>query len=233
MKKIYTLFSFFIVLLSNSLNAQVVINEVYGGGGNSGSTYKNDFIELYNNSGSSVSLAGWSVQYASATGSTWNVTALSGSIPANGYYLIQQAAGSGGTTNLPTPDATGTAAMAATAGKVALVNNTTALTGSCPTGIQIIDFVGFGATANCFEGTAATPAPSNTNSVQRITLGADNNQNGTDFSAGAASPTNSSGGAADVTPPTISSLFPADDGTGVATSFTSIITFTEPSIKGT
>ena len=44
----------------------LVISQVYGGGGNSGATLKNDFIELFNPGGASVSLAGWSVQYASA-----------------------------------------------------------------------------------------------------------------------------------------------------------------------
>ena len=53
----------------------LVISQVYGGGGNAGSVYKNDFIELHNRGASSVSLAGWSVQYASsATGTTWAVT---------------------------------------------------------------------------------------------------------------------------------------------------------------
>ncbi len=37
------------------------------------------------------------------------------------YYLVQEAAGAGGTVNLPTPDAIGTIAMSGTAGKVALV----------------------------------------------------------------------------------------------------------------
>jgi hypothetical protein len=46
--------------------------------------------------------------------------------------------------------------MSATAGKVALVNNQTTLTGTgCPFGAAVIDFVGFGSTANCFEGTGA------------------------------------------------------------------------------
>ena len=83
----------------------LVISQVYGGGGNSGATLKNDFIELFNPGGASVSLAGWSVQYASAAGTTWQVTALSGSIPPGGYYLVQEAQGTGGTTALPTPDA--------------------------------------------------------------------------------------------------------------------------------
>ena len=95
-------------LLDND-NPPIVINEVYGGGGNSGALYKNDFIELYNNSNGGYDLTGWSVQYSSATGTgAWVVTDLTGTIPAHGYYLVQQAAGTGGTANLPTPDATGT-----------------------------------------------------------------------------------------------------------------------------
>ena len=53
-----------------------------------------------------------------------------------------------------------TLAMSATAGKVALLNVTTALSGACPTGAQIIDFVGFGTTASCNEGGTNAPAPS-------------------------------------------------------------------------
>lgn len=196
MRKIYLSF-LTVIVLSLASTSQVVINEVYGGGGNAGSTYKNDFIELYNNGSSPVSLAGWSVQYGAATGTTWQVTNLSGTIQAHGYYLVQEAAGAGGTTNLPTPDATGTINMSATAGKVALVNTTTALTGACPTGVTIIDFVGFGTTANCFEGSGPTPAPSNTTSVQRIfsnPTAQDTQNNSTDFTTGAASPTNSSAG---------------------------------------
>jgi predicted extracellular nuclease len=172
--------------------AAVVVSQVYGGGGNSGATYTHDFIELRNRTSAPVSLAGWSVQYASATGSTWQVTALSGSVPADGYYLIQQAAGAGGTTPLPTPDATGGIPMAATAGKVALVSTTTALSGTCPTGGAIVDFVGFGTTANCFEGSGPTPAPSNTTAVLRRDGGLlDTDDNATDFVTGAPLPRNS------------------------------------------
>lgn len=145
----------------------VVISEIYGGGGNTGAVYTNDFIELYNPTSVPVSVSGWSVQYAAATGTSWSKTDLTGTIPAKGFYLIQQAQGAGGTTALPTPDATGTLTLSGTAGKVALVNNNTALTGACPTGAQIVDFVGFGATANCYEGAANAPAPSNTTSIER------------------------------------------------------------------
>ena len=81
----------------------VVVSEVYGGGGNSGATFKNDFIELYNRTGSAIDLAGWSVQYASAAGTSWQTTALSGTIAPGGYYLVQEGAGAGGDLPLPGP----------------------------------------------------------------------------------------------------------------------------------
>src|SRR5436190_6177338 len=120
------------------LHAQVVISQVYGGGGNSGATFKNDFIELFNRGTTSVNLNGYSVQYAGDTSTTWSKTDLTNVTLAPGqYYLIQEAQGAGGTTNLPTPDATGTIAMATSAGKVALVSNTTLLSGSCPASSSI------------------------------------------------------------------------------------------------
>ncbi|HTQ30818.1 MAG TPA: DNRLRE domain-containing protein [Opitutaceae bacterium] len=176
-------------------SSTIVVSQVYGGGGNSGSTLKNDFIELHNISSSSVSIAGWSVQYASATGTSWQVTGLSGTIPAGGYYLVQEAAGSGGTQNLPTPDATGTINLSGTAGKVALVSSTTALSGQFASGAGagIVDFAGYGSTANGFEGAGPAPTPSNaTISVSRSNSGStDTDNNSTDFTAGTAAPRNS------------------------------------------
>ncbi len=186
--------SFALLFAASSVQAQVVISQVYGGGGNSGATLKNDFIELRNNGPTAVDLTGWSVQYASSTGTTWNGrTNLSGSIPAGGFYLIQQAQGAGGTVDLPTPDATGTIAMAGTAGKVALSRSTTALTGACPTAdANVVDFVGFGSAANCFEGSAPTGTLSNTTAALRGGDGSiDTNNNGADFAVGAPNPRNS------------------------------------------
>ncbi|MGB2869720.1 MAG: phospholipase D-like domain-containing protein [Bacteroidota bacterium] len=155
------------LLVGQTVN-HVVISEVYGGGGNSGATWKNDFIELYNPTSSPVNLAGWSVQYGSATGtSSWQVTNLTGSIAPHGYFLVQEAVGAGGTLNLPTPDNIGGLTMSGTAGKVALVSSTTALNGANPTDASVVDKVGYGSTANGYEGAGPTPAPSNTTSVER------------------------------------------------------------------
>lgn len=164
----------------------IVISQIYGGGGNSGATFKNDFIELFNPGGSAVSVAGWSVQYASAAGTSWQVTNLSGTIQPGAYYLVQESQGAGGTTALPTPDAIGTIAMSGTDGKVALVQATTALSGACPTGT--LDQVSYGS-GNC--GSAALVL-SNTTSDSRNDSGCAYTANPTnDFTKGAVNPRNS------------------------------------------
>lgn len=183
---------------SAGASAQVVISQIYGGGGNAGATYTHDFIEIFNAGSTPQDLTGWSVQYASATGSSWNVTAL-GTDPLNAilqpgkYYLIQQAQGAGGTTPLPTPDATGNAAMAGTAGKVVLARVTTAMSGTCPSGTNVVELVGFGTTANCPN---PTPAPSNTTAAIRKNAGCTNTFNpANDFETGAPTPRNTAAAA--------------------------------------
>ncbi len=175
-------------------DAQVVISQIYGGGGNSGAPFTNDFIELNNRGCTTVNMAGWSVQYASASGTSWTVTPLSGPavmIPPGGYFLVQEGSGGAVGSALPTADSTGTINMSATAGKVALVNSTTALTGACPGAVSIQDFIGYGA-ANCAEGSFLAPAPSNTTADIRKYDGCqDTNVNGGDFSTGTPIPRNS------------------------------------------
>ncbi len=171
-------------------STSIVISQVYGGGGNSGSTWKNDFIEIFNVSPATISLAGWSVQYASSTGTSWQVTALSGSIEPGQYYLVREAAGTGGTTNLPTPDVLGGISMSASTGKVALVSSTSALSGTCPTSASIVDLVGYGS-ANCFEGTGHTATLTSTTAALRNDNGCtDSGNNGVDFATGAPNPRN-------------------------------------------
>ena len=169
----------------------VVISQVYGGGGNAGATLKNDFIELFNRGASPVSLNGWSVQYASAAGTGWTPTNLTGvTLQPGHYYLVQEAPGAGGSVDLPAPDASGSIAMAAGAGKVALVTTTSALSGSCPSSGSIVDLVGYGA-ASCFEGGGPAPTLTNTTAALRAAGGCvDTNNNAADFAGGSPTPRN-------------------------------------------
>ncbi|GDY33316.1 lamin tail domain-containing protein [Gandjariella thermophila] len=181
---------------ASATSPDIVISQVYGGGGNSGAPYGNDFVELYNRGGGAVSLAGWTVQYASATGSSWQKTALSGSLAPGAHYLVQEAAGAGGGAALPTPDVTGSINLSAASGKVALVTNGTALTCAtgCATAAGVRDFVGYGSSASSAEG-SPTPNLSNTTAALRAGGGAtDTDDNAADFTVGAPNPHNSSGG---------------------------------------
>jgi len=76
-----------------ALSADVVISQVYGGGGNSGAPYKNDFVELYNRGASTVTMTNWSVQYQGSTLTTWAAVTINGTINAGQYFLIQLAGG--------------------------------------------------------------------------------------------------------------------------------------------
>lgn len=183
---------------ANPAGTGLVISEVYGGGGNSGATLKNDFIELYNPTSAPIAVDGWSVQWRSAGGTgAGAVTPLAGTVPAGGHYLVKQAAGTGGSVDLPTADATGTITMGGSSGQGWLASTTTALTppsgnvvgqdGTLPEGI--IDFVGVSATS--FEGTTA-PGISNSTSSARNVAGSDTDVNSADFASGVPTPANSS-----------------------------------------
>src|SRR5262245_32592033 len=51
-----------------AVSPTVIISQIYGGGGNAGAVYRSDFVEIFNRGSAPVSLTGWSIQYASATG---------------------------------------------------------------------------------------------------------------------------------------------------------------------
>jgi len=149
--------------IQNDDNANLVISQVYSGGGNTSAQFTHDFVEIFNRGASSISFAAtpYSVQYAGATASfgSSKVDLTSGTMAPGQYFLVQLSGGANGAP-LPTPDASGSIAMAATAGKVALVTGTAALTGSgCPLAATVADFVGYGTTANCFEAPVAHPRP--------------------------------------------------------------------------
>lgn len=174
---------------ASAASTTVLISEVYGGGGNSGAPFQNDFVELGSRASAPIDLSGWKVQYFSASGGSGGVTTLSGSIAAGKTFLIKQGAGAGAGQALPEPDATGALNMSATNGRVDLYDASGTL----------VDRVGFG-TANLFEG-RATPTLSNSTAAARDSAFADTDDNAADFTVGAPTPTASgTGGGTDPEP---------------------------------
>jgi uncharacterized protein len=180
-----------LVPAARAASADLVVSQVYAGGGNAGATYTNDFVEVFNRGSSSIDVTGWSVQYATSGGSSWSPTTLAGTIAPGRHYLVQLASAGSNGSALPTADATGTTNLANAGGKVAIVHDTAALScGSCSSVASVHDFVGYG-TANDFEG-AAADAPDNTTALVRGGGGCtDTDSNSADFTASAPSPRNS------------------------------------------
>jgi len=220
---------------ARAISDDVVISQIYGGGGNSGATLTNDFIELFNRGSTPVSLSGWTVQYASAAGSSWQQTALTGTLQPGQYYLVQEAAGAGGTTPLPTPDASGGIAMSSSSGKVALVTSTMTLPcgADCwPTHPAIRDFVGYGSSATDFEGSGPTsPNLSNTTATFRAQSGCtDTDSNAADFANAAPTPRNTASASnfcsADQAP-AVATVSPANGANDLPSDTSIRVTFTE------
>lgn len=214
MKKLYSLL--LLLFVSITAQSQVVISQVYGGGGNASATYTHDFVELFNKGNASVDISGYSIQYASATGTNWAVNPIPAntSIAPGKYFLIKLAGGAVGVA-LPTPDLDITSSpsnLSGTAGKVALVDNTTALTGTVVT-TGYVDLLGYGSTATSSE-TAVFPASgiNTTLSLQRANNGCtDTNNNSTDFTLSSVNPRNSSVAVYSCTAPNISIATPVNN----------------------
>ncbi len=185
--------------------SNAVISEVYGGGGNKGAAFTKDFIELYNPTSADLDLTGWSVEYLSASGNSGGKHELSGSLPAGGYFLIQEGGGDTGEP-LPSPDAEGNLNLSGSKGSVKLYD---------ASGAEV-DIVGYGE-ASISEGSPAQ-ALDNSTSAQRDAEGSDTDDNAADFSA--AAPTPKSAGRANVSDPDPT---PAEPGSAV----------TIPEIQGT
>lgn len=183
-----------ISLPEEAVSAKVIINQIYGGGGNKDATYKNDYVELYNPTNKDIDLTGWTLQYASKAGDFKLeadypvIVELSGVIKAGKYYLIQLGAGAGGTKNLPTPDALGGINASATEGKFVLTNKKEAV--KSLTDAHVMDYVGYGPGANIYEGSGPAISPSNTLAIIRKDF-ADTNDNKADFKTATPTPRNS------------------------------------------
>lgn len=175
-----------------AVSPDLVISQIYGGGGNGAtSPYKSDYVEIFNRGSAAVSLEGWSLQYASATNAAaWaTIAPLPSMVVEPGQYvLLEQFTGSAGMAALPTPLVTGSKInLSATSGKIALVRNTTALFGATPTTPNVVDLLGFG-TSNGYEAVAAL-AGSNTLALLRNAGGcAETDNNRADFTPGAPLP---------------------------------------------
>ncbi len=234
--------------IQNDDTANLVLSQLYGGGNNSGATFQNDFVEIFNRGTTTVNFAitPYSVQYASQTGSfsgsASNFLALnSGTLVPGQYFLVKLA---GGTTNgvaLPAEGAVNTSInMSATDGKVALVVGTSAAStsaGGCPTGVTVADLVGYGG-ANCSE-TTAVAALSATKSALRKTDGCtDTDNNSADFTTptltSGTPPRNSSSPVNDCNAPpnlTINDVSASEGNSGTKT-FTFTVSLSKPALAG-
>ncbi len=179
----------------------ITISQVYtpGGSGGGGSGFGHSFIELHNRTNVAVSVDGWTVQFSQTIGNAWMMTPLSGSIPAGGYYLVQEGNFSGSGNALPTPDAMGTIFMTPAIGKVALVNSATAIVG-CVAGSPVLDLMAWGG-ADCAE---SAPTPSMTPQLANVRAGQgcqDTDNNAADFSLASPIPRNTASPAVSCSPP--------------------------------
>ncbi|MFT3711019.1 MAG: thrombospondin type 3 repeat-containing protein [Archangium sp.] len=140
-----------------------------------------EFLEIYNPSTQSVSLAGWVLHYRAAASASWNVTTIlpaGASVPARGFYLVTSLTGAAGYTGTVTPDyvargvtspmAPKTLSWAAAGGHVRLVLPSTS-TSAANSDPAVSDLVGWG-TAMFADGTAAPVgawASNGTGSIER------------------------------------------------------------------
>ena len=164
-----------LTVVTGTALGNVIITEVYGGGGNSGTTYKTDFVELFNTTSANIDISGWSIQYYSAagTGLCGNVFEIPAGkiINAFSHFLIQGAAGGSGTMDIPTADATCILNFSGTGGKIILYNTNAAQTiditsiSSITGNSSFMDYVPYG-TATPIWGSALA-ATTNTTSASR------------------------------------------------------------------
>jgi len=173
-----------------SASNPVRISQVYGGGG---SYYRCDYAELFNDSDAPVDIGGWSLQYASSSGSTfggatYNLALIpaGATIPACGYYLVTGYCSSSAGLALPvTPDLSPsgrwTFNFSGTAGKVALFGDQVTGRTCAQAQAAAVDMVGYGG-ANCYE---TSPAATLDNSSVLVRGGGgatDTDDNSSDFS---------------------------------------------------
>ncbi|WPO82180.1 lamin tail domain-containing protein [Chryseobacterium sp. JJR-5R] len=207
MKKISILLG--IVSIAASAHAQIVISEIYGGGGDAGSTLINDYVILKNTGAETVSLRGATLQYADADGTFDQYHILPDITLSSGQsYLIQEGSGGGGVSSLPAPDfiagnilyfygSQGQNASAGlnlnmASGKIALAGNTLQVTNTDDA--HVIDFAAYGTSVQ-FAGTTAGLSPTAATAFKRVLDNtAGTNTNTADFIIAPVNPVNSTAG---------------------------------------
>ncbi|QZY30403.1 ExeM/NucH family extracellular endonuclease [Nocardioides coralli] len=208
--------------VANPAGTDLVISEVYGGGGGGTGTpsYTHDFIELYNPTEGAISLEGWSVQYKSSTGATASSEGLSGVVAPGQHFLIQSgSAGSApGTPSLPTPDDSVGLNLSQSGGIVFLASTTTPVgsrgdVAGIGTG-GLVDTVGYGTSADTYETARTGVALTNETSVARAAAGVDTDHNANDFTEGTPGPQACGDACTPPPPPTTEATIAEIQGTG-------------------
>ncbi len=186
------------------VSSDLVIAEVFGGGGITGGSFNNDYVVLFNRGGVTATTNGLRISYASESNNfgTSTVDLPSASIAPGGSFLVKLASSGGAGSALPTPDATGAINMGAGAGKLALTPVSGGIGSGCGSAstqcdpAKWIDLVGWGDDPSQFEGTKATGG-TNSTVLRRINGGCtDTGDNGSDFAEVAAATPRSSASAA-------------------------------------
>ena len=195
--------AFCLLLFSSLLVAQSIadsnirISQVYTRGGEAGSTFQNDFIELFNRGNVDVDINGWSLNIKNFSGTPPNIQISStgikffnpnGIVIGPGKHFLIKFGGSGtGGQSINNVDANlNPLPISDTGGEIALIAKDQTLPFSyCPaapdlTGV-VVDYVGYGI-AICYEKTVTLP-PGPDKALLRIGGGCtDNNDNLADFS---------------------------------------------------
>jgi len=184
-------------MAQSTADPNIRISQIYTRGGEAGSTYQNDFIELFNRGNVDVDINGWSLNIKNFAGTPPNIQISSTGIKlsnpngivigAGKHFLIKFGGSGAGGQTINNPDINlNPVPISDTGGEIALIAKDQSLPFSyCPaapdlTGV-VVDYVGYGI-AICYEGTV-TLAPGADKSLTRIGGGCtDNNNNLADFS---------------------------------------------------
>lgn len=198
MRKIFT--SIGLISIIAFSNAQIVISEIYGGGGDAGSSLRNDYVILKNIGSENAVLKGATLQYVSSADNSTQYHLLPEINLAPGQtFLIQEGSGGGGVNDLPTPDFIAGNIMNSegyrtsdnginidrVSGRIILAGDATRVMNAGDP--NVLDFVNYGSTVQ-FAGTGTTVSPNSTTAFKRM----ENSMTNTfDFVIAPASPVNS------------------------------------------